>query len=291
MRKHIYYLIYFLVSLSIVGCRYSTVAFSDTSCTAMIAEEEIFTIKYIEAAESDLDAARFAGHLFSGGMAISGPHLFFGEQFPDCATVALSGIEFPKQISIEYSEDCIGSTGLSMQGTMIMNMKDSIFKPGASYTVSYNDLKIGNMQIKKNVTITNEGINENGFWTVSSKSLSSSRREKNGDTLIITRDFEEQYEWLNGFETPQTVDDCFFKNGKGYIEVSGQYKFDYNISESLLIERTCKYPLSGFIEITKKGDTVRIEFEDKYTGCEDVALVIRKGHTQKYDLTSDGIKK
>ena len=273
------------MSLSIVGCRDSIITFSDTSCTAMIAEEEIFTIKYNEAAESDLDAARFAGHLFSGGMAISGPHLFFGEQFPDCATIALSGIGFPKQISIEYSENCIGSTGLSMQGTMIINMMDSIFKPGVSYTISYNDLKIGNMQIKKNVTITNEGINENGFWTVSSKSFSSSSREKDGDTLIITRDFEEQYEWLNGFETPQTGDDCFLKNGKGSIDVSGLYKFDYSISESLLIERTCKYPISGFLEITRKGDTVRIEFEDKYSGCEDIALVIRKGHTRKFDLT------
>ena len=98
----------FTLALIVAACNNNS--FSDLeniSDAVTIAEDEVFALKSAEATDCDISAARFGGHMFSGNMKISGPHLFFGRSFPDCAVVSVEletdGQEFPKTITIDAS--------------------------------------------------------------------------------------------------------------------------------------------------------------------------------------------
>ena len=275
------------LALFIVGCEHSTSTLEDITGGETIAEAEIAYLKSTESTDSDISSARFGAHLFKGGMRVGGSHLFFGKGFPACATVTVedSGDEdgFPKTVTIDYGEGCSGRMGMGRTGTITIVMSDTITNAGAVYTITYNDVTIGNRQIEKSATITNQGmVDEN--WIITRESLTTTTFERDGETLTIVREFSGQKEWLAGFDTPQMSDDQFLKSGNGTITVNDELKFEKRILDEapLFIDRACRFPLSGIVEITKDGETMTIDYGAGE--CDNLALVTKGDESEEIEL-------
>jgi hypothetical protein len=266
----------------LAGCENSSKKNEDLSQAVTIAEEEVFDLKATEATDRDITAACFGGHILRGGMMVSGPHLFFGKSFPDCATVTISGDEFPKEIVIDYGEECTGAFGMERTGTITLEMTDTILNPGAVYIVTFENVAFGGKQVGKTVMVTNEGENEEGNWEISFQSFSSTTFENRGEIITITRDYKGRKEWISGFETPEAEDDRFLESGGGTMLVNEQLEFERNISDPLLVDRSCRYPLSGVIQIIKDGETMVIDFGEGE--CDNIAAVIKDGKSEEIDL-------
>lgn len=282
MKKQALLLSGLILTMFIDGCENSARNYGDLSEVITIAREEVFEISASEVTDQDINAASFGGHLFSGSMMVSGPHLFFGRNFPDCVTVSVSGDEFPKEITIDYGDGCTGAFEIERTGTITLHMTDTILNPGAVYTITFEDVSIGMRQVDKMATITNEGLNEEGNWVISSQSESTIIFEKEEGTITISRVFSEVKEWLAGFETPEMEDDRFLKSGGGSMLVNGDLKFERSTTDPLLFDRTCRYPLSGIIRITKEGEYMVIDFGEGE--CDNIALVRKDGESEKIDL-------
>ena len=67
--------------------------------------------------------------------------------------------EFPKTITVDYSEGCVGRMGLAKKGTLTIEMSDTITNEGAVYKVTFSNVKFGNRSIETTITYTNEGQN------------------------------------------------------------------------------------------------------------------------------------
>ena len=115
------------------------------------------------------------------------------------------------------------------------------------------------------------------------------RKETKNKTSVITRKFSGQKEWLNGFGTAETDDDQFLKTGGGTITVDNTMTFERNITEALFIDRTCRYPLSGVVEITKDGEIMSINYGDGE--CDNMATVTKDGIEEEIDLEGCEFKK
>lgn len=277
------------LSLFIAGCEQSGSNLEDLGDEITMAEEEVANLKAAEATDCDIASARFGGHMMEQGMIIGGSHLFFGQNFPDCATVTVDSDEFPKTITIDYTDGCSGRMGMGRTGTITIYMSDTILNKDAFYTVNYDSLKMGQRLISKTATVTNEGSNEDGNWVISYESLSSTTFEKRDSVYTIVREFSGAREWLSGFETPEVEDDKFMKSGKGSIAVNDMIKFNKTITEPLLIDRTCRYPLSGIVEITRGEETMTINYG---TGeCDNIALVTKDGESEEIELNSGQFRK
>jgi hypothetical protein len=254
-----------------------------------MAEEEVADLKSAEATSSDVSAARFGGHLLRGGMMLEGHHLFFGKGFPACATVTVDSDEFPKTVTIDYGDGCTGRMGLEKRGIITIYMSDTIINEGAEYTLTYEDLTLGNRVISKTATFTNEGLNEDENWVISFESTSTTSFEKQEEVFIIVREFSGEREWLEGFETPECTDDIFLLSQNGSITVNDELKFEKTTIEPLLIDRSCKWPLSGIVEITKGGETMTIDYG---TGeCDNIALVTKDGESEEIELNEGKFRK
>jgi len=273
-----------VVALFIAGCEQSGSNFEEFDDNVTMAEEEVADLKAAEATASDISSARFGGHLLQGGMMVGGSHLFFGTGFPPCATVSVEGDEFPKTITINYSEGCTGRMGLEKKGVVTIYMSDTIINPGAYYTVTFENLTIGRRDVSKTATFSNEGLNENDHWVISFESFSTTTFEKQGEVFTIERDFSGEREWLNGFETPEVKDDQIMVSRSGSITVNGELKFEKTTIVPLMIDRTCRWPLSGIVEITKGDEIMTIDYG---TGeCDNIALVTKDGESEEIELNS-----
>ena len=293
MKKLISVMTATLVAMVFSGCENdSSGGLEDISDAVTLAEDEVFTLKSAEATDCDVNAARFGGHLFKGNMMVGGPHLFFGKNFPDCAEVSITTEEngdFPKEIKINYGEGCLGKAGLEKRGIITIIMSDAIINPGAKYTITFDGMTIGNREVEKTAAIINEGQNENGNWVISSQHTMTSTMESEGTSMVMVREFTEQKEWINGFDTPETEDDQFFKTGGGTMTLNNDLKFDRNITSALFIDRTCMFPLSGIIEITREGEMMTIDFGDG--DCDNIALVTKDGEDEEIELVSGKFRK
>ena len=274
------------MAMMIAGCENSDSAFDEFGNAVSIAEDEVFALKSAESTESDINAARFGGHMFGGGMMIKGPHYFFGRHFPHCASVTVNGEDYPKEIIIDYGEGCVGRAGLEKKGIITVQISDTITEPGATYTVTFKDVTIGHRQVNRTATVTNEGQNGDGNWVIS---LQSETTVNYGDTLIVTRVFEGGKEWLSGFETPEVDDDQFYRTGGGTITVNDELVFERTITDAIFFDRACMFPLSGIIEITKDGELMVIDFGDG--ACDNIAVVSKERETEEIELLSGRFRK
>lgn len=277
------------MALMIAGCDNSGLKFDDGSDAITMAEDEVFALKSVEAVESDVNAARFGGHMFSGGMMISGPHRFFGMHFPDCAEVTVNGDDFPKEIIIDYGDGCVGRAGMQKTGTVIITMSDTITVPGATYTLTFKDVTIGTREVEKTASITNEGLNDDENWEISISSEMTSNMESEGETVVVKREYSERKVWLNGFGTPEWDDDQFLRTGGGTIVVNDELKFERNITDALYIDRACMFPLSGIIQITRGGESMMIDFGEGE--CDNRAIVTKGEESEEIELLSGRFRK
>ena len=188
MKKGIIVLISAIFAFTVTSCDFNAneneVSASDEFT---IAEDEVSALKSEESIDEEISTARFAAHFpgFKGPRMII-PRYFFGPNFPECAEVTVEGETFPKTVTIVYGEDCVSRRGITKTGTIIITISDTITNPGAEYTLEYVDMLIGNKKIEKSASFTNEGVNENGNWVISSESVTSITKN---DTLVITREF------------------------------------------------------------------------------------------------------
>ncbi len=278
-----------LVALFIAGCEQSDSNFDLLDEGVTMAEEEVADLKSAEAIESDISSARFGGHLLQGGMMVGGSQFFLGRGFPPCATVSVDSDEFPKTITINYIEGCTGRMGLEKKGIVTIHMTDTILNEGAVYTVTFENMIMGQREISKTATYTNEGLNDLEHWVISFESLSTTTFEKQDELYTIVREFSGEQEWLEGFDTPEVTDDILLLSRNGSITVNDELKFEKTTIEPLLIDRSCKYPLSGIVEITRAGETMTIDYG---TGeCDNLAQVTKDGVSEEIELNSGKFRK
>ncbi|MCK4992838.1 MAG: hypothetical protein KAS29_20215, partial [Bacteroidales bacterium] len=173
-----------VLALFIAGCEQSPWKIDELSENVTIAEEEIASLKSAEATDSDVDAAKFGGHLMTGGMMVGGSHLFFGRNFPPCVTVSLEGDEFPKTITIDYSEGCSGRMGLEKKGIITIEMTDNILNEEAVYTVTFENVTVGNREIEKTIILENLGQPDGEHWEISYEMVSTTTFDREEETFV-----------------------------------------------------------------------------------------------------------
>lgn len=276
------------LALFLSGCEQAPWNTDEFSENVTMAEEEVASLKSAEATDCDVDAAKFGGHMMNGGMWLGGSQQLLGRNFPKCATVTVVGDDFPKTITVDYSEGCVGRMGLAKKGTLTIEMTDTILNEGAIYTVTFTNMTIGNREVEKTIIFENLGQPDGEHWEISYEMLSTTTFEREEETFVIVREFSGINKWLSGFETPETSDDRFLRNGSGSVTVNEELKFERTVTE-LLIDRTCKYPLEGVIEISRGDEIMSIDFGAGE--CDNIALVTKDGESEEIELNAGKFRK
>jgi hypothetical protein len=246
-----------------------------------IAEDEVGFIIREDALDSEIVASTYGGHmapLTKSNLVRFFPHV----GFPACAEVTVSGTDFPKEITIDFGDECLTRNGKLRSGIIYITISDQMTNAGAEYSVIYEDVVFGNRAIEKAATYTNEGQNEDGNWVVSHQMECTVTY---GDTLSVTRNFAGEKEWIDGFLTPEFADNKFYRTGGGTITVNDDIVFEREIIDPLYIDRACRFILGGVVEITRNGELMTIDFGDGLT-CDNIAVVTKDGVSEEIELST-----
>ncbi len=273
----------FIFFLLLFGCEYVTNndQVIDTEGIT-VAEDEAFSLKSAEVAEEEAQSVAFSVDLKTeSSFGINDGSYFCARFFPSCATVTVSGETYPKEIIVEFGEDCVDRSGNERTGTIIINISDTIKNEGAVLTVEFDSVFFRNRLIERYMVMENLGTNDAGNWVMSIKDTATISY---GDTAKSVRISSYEQEWISGFGTPQHDDDIFFKTGSGTITINEEAVFTKNIVEPLLIDRSCGYIISGIMEITKDDNVMTIDFGDGT--CDSEATVTKDDSTEVIDLAT-----
>lgn len=199
----------------------------------------------------------------------------------ECADVTESGEEYPREIIIDFGEGCEDWRGNIKTGKIIIQISDDMINEGATRTVTYENYTMRGNEVSGSRTVVNKGKNEDGNWLIESQSEMSINKVDEG--VVINRSSNATHEWLTGFETAEKTDDSFRITGTGTITQNGSVTFNREIIIPLLVDRSCRYILSGQVELTSEEGSVLIDFGDGT--CDNTATVTKDGVTEELDLT------
>jgi hypothetical protein len=199
-----------------------------------------------------------------------------------CADVTESGEEYPREIIIDFGEGCEDWRGNIKTGKIIIKISDDMKNEGATRTVTYENYTVRGNEVSGSRTVINKGTNDAGNWIIESESDMLIRKVDEG--IEIHRTSSATLEWLSGFETAEKSDDSFQITGSGTITQNGNVTFSRNIIVPLFRDRSCRYILSGQVELANEDGTILIDFGDGT--CDNTATVTKEnGTTEEIDLT------
>ncbi len=278
MKKTILILPAIILALGIMSCERNKSMNADID----IAESEVLGLTLAEASAEDVHSVsmeppgtfRMFG-MMGGGMVYRMHHL------SGCADVTESGEEYPREIIIDFGEGCEDWRGNIKTGKIIIEISDDMKNEGATRKVTYENYTVRGNEISGSRTVVNMGKNEDGNWEIESQSDMSINRVEEGVT--INRSSNATREWLTGFETAEKSDDSFKITGTGSITQDDNVTFNRQIIVPLLVDRSCRYILSGQVELTNEEGSMLIDFGDGT--CDNTATVTKDGVTEEIDLT------
>lgn len=193
-----------------------------------------------------------------------------------CATVtrdtAFSGN--PDTLTIDFgATNCTGHDGRTRRGKIIIVHNGTYRDSGSYWIITFDNYYVNDHKVEGSKTVKNNGKNSAGHTTytitVDGKIILSS-----GGT--ITWNSNRSREWIEGESTPNWLDDVYLITGTADGVNAKGNSFNAFITLALRRELSCRWFVSGIVDINPSGKPTRsIDFGNGT--CDDIATVTING--------------
>lgn len=187
--------------------------------------------------------------------------------FQDCVEITNSGEEYPREITLDYGDGCEGPNGNVRSGIIIINISNPMFMEGAVRTVTFDGFAINGHAFAGSRVMTNTGVNDLGNPTFS-RDVDMVISLDAGD---LSRIFQLEVEWLEGYDTDPCFDNVFLISGEGTVIRPNDSEVNRTILEPLLHSYDCPHYTAGVVELETNFGVYTIDFGDGT--CDNVAVV------------------
>lgn len=247
------------------------------------AEQEVYLEQLDQVMDTEIEFVSYWEKL--GGENQLGARSERGRRgWSDCAEVTRSGEGYPRTVTIDFGDGCEGPYGHTKSGKIVVTISDALWNAGATRTVTLENFSIDDKDISGSRTTTNQGQNADGNWVVS---RSGSLTVTDAEGAILSRTYEGAKEWLAGFGTDTTSTKEYLKTGTGVITTPEGSTYSKTITEAIHVDHSCRYPLSGVVEMVGPEHTIQLNFGNGE--CDNLATITRDGESEEVDL--DKIRK
>jgi hypothetical protein len=198
-----------------------------------------------------------------------------------CAIVTESSATFPKTITIDYGTGCQDANGRTKKGKIIINVSGDMRTQGNTRSVTFDNFYINGIKIEGSRNAENTGPNLSGNMVIQITGNITATSSEFSRSVNFTR----YREWISGISTCEIADDEFHVTGSGTATGRRGIDIPVNITEKIVLKPgTCKYPLSGKIDIGSSSRGVIINFGSGT--CDNIAEATtkRRNKTVQIDL-------
>lgn len=189
-----------------------------------------------------------------------------------CATITVTPNDstYPKTITIDFGDSCVGLDGKLRSGKIIVNVTAPLRKPGALLTVMLENFYINHIHIEGAKTISN--LSENGAIKFSV--------QVTGGKVTFPSGRGYSYEssktkvQLAGMDTKFCRDDVFQTTGSATITFNNGTVVKFEIVDPLIKKVVCPWLSDGTLKIAINDRVLKIDYGFPHNGdCDNKALL------------------
>lgn len=174
-----------------------------------------------------------------------------------CATITHDTLVNPHLITIDFGTvNCLCTDGKYRRGIITISYSGKYRDSGTVITHSFNNYFVNDHQLLGTKTVTNNGLDSNGYLSYSIVVAGSVIKPNNGGT--ITWNSTRTRTWIAGSSTLSWLDDVYLISGSANGITASATSFTMLITTPLQKNIGCKHFVSGVLEITPSGKPVRI---------------------------------
>ncbi len=167
-------------------------------------------------------------------------------------TITSAGEDFwPRNIVIDYGTGCEGLYEVVRSGKIIITLSGPRRDVGSVRSVTFQDYFVNGAEVEGTKTVTNLGPNNNQNVVFSVKLTGG--KITLPDEKIITREFERQREYTEGYATWNPWDDrCLISGMASGTNLDG-LSYTHTIVNSLEWHAACRFPVRGTVGFEIEG--------------------------------------
>lgn len=200
--------------------------------------------------------------------------------YSSCAIKTHDTLSEPRVLTIDFGTGCMGNDGRVRSGLVTVTYTGPYAEPGHLHTITTTNYVVDGTQIEGTKTVFNEGVNGNGnlWFTIT---VDATITKEDGE--VLQWQANRTREWIEGFGTPQRLDDIYLVSGTHSAQSSDGTSFSAVILEPVRKVKACSWKTAGIVEVTKTDRPVKtINFGDGT--CDNDAVVTVNGNDYAIQL-------
>ncbi len=236
----------------------------ETSVDEELTSQEIITaseLQYSDEAESiSEEVTTIADDVYSADeiSAISKAS-YFSDYLPECVTITTVVTDTTKEKTIDFGEGCELPNGNVLSGIIQLSYSLDMEAASKSITVALEDFTFNGVIVEGGADILRVRSNENGN-PQSTANRSYSATWPDGETASFTG--TRTREWIEGYGTGFWGDNVFLITGNGTFTNKAGNVWTKEVVTPLRREASCRFIVSGILEISRNGTTASLDFGD-----------------------------
>jgi len=201
-----------------------------------------------------------------------------------CATITVTPNDstYPKTITIDFGDSCVGLDGKLRSGKIIMNLTAPLRKPGSVLTITLENFYINHIHLEGTKAITN--LSENGAIKFSV--------QVTGGKVTFPSGRGYSYEssktkvQVVGMDTKSCRDNVFEITGSATIKFNNGVVVKFEIVDPLVKKVACPWLSDGTLKISVNDRVLKIDYGFPHNGdCDNKALLTwNDGNSQRVIL-------
>ncbi len=181
------------------------------------------------------------------------------DYLPDCVSVTVVLTENTKEVTLDFGEGCELPTGNTLGGIVYLSYALDMEAASNTIQLMLENFTFNDVAIEGSANIVRVRSNENGN-PQGTANATFSATWPSGDTASFAG--TRNREWIEGFGTGFWGDNVFLITGKRtYISRAGN-EFIKEVTTPLRRELSCRFIVSGVLDISRLGNTVSLDFGD-----------------------------
>jgi hypothetical protein len=186
---------------------------------------------------------------------------------PDCVTRTVDVVGATKTVTIDFGEACELPNGHILSGKIIMVYVYDENSATVVVTITYDGFYFNEVAVEGSNSIVRTRENENGN-PQSIKTINITLTWPDGE--YISKEGTKTREWIEGFDTRIWSDNVYLITGNWTSIFKDGTVFSGNIIRALRREMSCRFIVSGIIEIVRGETRGVLNFGDGT--CDNIAI-------------------
>jgi hypothetical protein len=201
-----------------------------------------------------------------------------------CATITATPNDttYPKTITIDFGDSCVGLDGKLRSGKIIINLTAPLRKHGSVLTVSLENFYINHIHIEGTKTIGN--LSENGTIKFSIQITGGKVTFPSGRGYSY--ESSKTKAQVAGMDTKICRDDVFEITGSATIKFNNGVVVKFEVADPLIKKVACPWLSDGTLKIAINDRVLKIDYGFPHNGdCDNKALLTwNDGNSQRVIL-------